>query len=180
MAKLFRTIVSKLHIQVTEWKDSIPLVQSALNQAPSPQRNNIAPVTTMAGIDSSPPIKKVLKSETENLVTLQDAQHDRSFNIHILNTCKTCNQWLAVLWNTNSSERTIRATAGGHPTFRLVIAFSLLERTLTTVRSYAFDSADQDGLLRLSLIQFTTWQSFKTVRLIKYNSLVYVIPPIGY
>lgn len=40
----FRYILSELHLQVGDWPDLLPLIQIALNNSQSPQRNNIAPI----------------------------------------------------------------------------------------------------------------------------------------
>jgi transposase InsO family protein len=44
-----RSVISELQLRPEEWPDILPLLQSALNNAPSPQRGNVSPVTAFTG-----------------------------------------------------------------------------------------------------------------------------------
>lgn len=49
--ELFRTlraVLSELQMRSNEWPDLLPIIQSALNKSPSPQRNNIALITAFS------------------------------------------------------------------------------------------------------------------------------------
>ena len=70
----------------TAWPDVLPLVQSALNNAPSPQRANISPITAFLGRDPTPPIGKFIRSSVVTPVTIEKLQLEKSLNIESLKT----------------------------------------------------------------------------------------------
>lgn len=51
----FRAVASELQIRPEEWVDLLPLSQSVLNNAPSPQRANLSPITSFTGMAPTPP-----------------------------------------------------------------------------------------------------------------------------
>ena len=62
----------------------MPLVQSALNNAPSPQRGNVAPITASTGMEPSPPLATFLRTVTTKPVTLSEVQRERAINTEAL------------------------------------------------------------------------------------------------
>lgn len=67
-----------------DWTQLVPLFQSALNNAPSPQRNNVPPVTAFTGLPATPPVSTFLRSPDLHAVSLADAQIESTFNIQQL------------------------------------------------------------------------------------------------
>lgn len=65
----FRALVSELGIWFGEWTDLLPLVQSALNNEPSPERKKITPIRAFTGMEPSTPISTFSRSETMESVT---------------------------------------------------------------------------------------------------------------
>jgi transposase InsO family protein len=84
MLRVFRSVISELRMGFNEWPDILPLVQSVLNNSPSPQRQNIAPLTAFTGNLPTPPISTFVRSSTATPVTLSDAQKERLQNINAL------------------------------------------------------------------------------------------------
>lgn len=73
--------VSQPRMDFKEWPDILPVVQCALNNAPSPQRGNVAPMTAFIGRQPSPPIKTFLRTTTIEVVPISDVQQERALNI---------------------------------------------------------------------------------------------------
>ena len=71
-------------MQLNEWPDILPLVQSALNSAAAPSRGNIAPVTAFMGLNPTPPITTFLRTTTVTPLTLTLLQQERLLNIKAL------------------------------------------------------------------------------------------------
>jgi len=84
LLRVFRSVVSELQMDLKEWPDLMPLVQSALNNAPSPQRGNVAPITAFTGMEPSPPIATFLRTVTTKPVTLSEVQRERAINTEAL------------------------------------------------------------------------------------------------
>jgi len=80
LLRVFRAAVSELQMRFEEWPDLLPVVQSVLNNAPSPQRGNISPITAFTGMDATPPIATILRTDTATPVTVAEAQRERLFN----------------------------------------------------------------------------------------------------
>lgn len=70
IVRKFRAVLSELLFRPKECPDLLPLVQSALNNAPSAQRGKVAPLTAFTGQDSIPPVKNFLGTETSAPVAL--------------------------------------------------------------------------------------------------------------
>ena len=81
LLRVSRAILSELQLQHTSWPDLVPMFQLALNNSPSPQRNNTAPLTAFTRLEASPPIATFLRSATAQTVTLTQAQQERCVNI---------------------------------------------------------------------------------------------------
>lgn len=67
-------MISELHLDFKEWPDFLPLVRSVLNNAPSPARTNVAPVTTFTGHEPTTPIQAFLRSKNLSIVTVSKAR----------------------------------------------------------------------------------------------------------
>jgi len=79
-----RSVLSELQMGFDEWPDFVPLVQSALNNAPSPQRGKIPPLTAFTGMGTAPPISTFLRASTAKSVTVSQVQRERCLNIETL------------------------------------------------------------------------------------------------
>lgn len=75
---VFRSVVSELQMQPKEWTDLVPLIQSVLNNAPSPQRRNITPITAFTGMDPTPPVSTFILSSTCAPVLVSDTARAHS------------------------------------------------------------------------------------------------------
>jgi transposase InsO family protein len=84
LLRVFRAVASELQMRLEEWPDILPLVQSVLNNAPSPSRGNVAPLTAFTGQDPSPPISTFMRTETAKPVTMSQVQRERALNIEKL------------------------------------------------------------------------------------------------
>ena len=51
-----RAILSELQLPLNTWPDILPIIQSALNHSPSPQRKDLSPIEIFTGLKPSPPI----------------------------------------------------------------------------------------------------------------------------
>ena len=67
-----------------EWSDLIPIVQSVLNNSPSPHRGNVCPFTAFMGCDPTPPVLTFLRSSTTTPVTVTEAQRESALNVEEL------------------------------------------------------------------------------------------------
>ena len=81
LIRVNRAVLSELQMRHTEWPDILPLVQSVLNNSPSPARANVSPVMAFLGREATPPIRTFLRSKTLRPVTLSEAQAERAFNV---------------------------------------------------------------------------------------------------
>lgn len=84
LLRVFRAVTSELQMAFTEWRDILPLVQSALNNAPSPQRGNIAPITAFMGREPSSPITTFLRSSIVKPITVEELQLEQALNVETL------------------------------------------------------------------------------------------------
>lgn len=84
MLRVFRSIVSEFQMSLDEWPDLLPVVQSALNNAPSPSRGNISPITAFVGKEPTPPIATFLRTDSVKPITVTDAQRERLINVQAL------------------------------------------------------------------------------------------------
>ena len=84
LLRVFESIVSELQMKFSEGPDLLPLVQSALNNAPSPRRGNILPITGFLGRDPKPRIGTFLRTKNTETVTLEDSDRERMLNVSLL------------------------------------------------------------------------------------------------
>ena len=78
--RIFRATLSELRMRPDEWPALVPVLQSALNCAPSASRRNKAPVTAFLGIEPPSPVSVIRRTSTE-LISLTDAIRETSFNV---------------------------------------------------------------------------------------------------
>lgn len=81
LLRVFRAVLSELQMRHDEWPDLLPLVQSALNTAPSPQRGDVSPITAFTGLPPTPPISTFIRTATAKALTITEAQRECVFNI---------------------------------------------------------------------------------------------------
>lgn len=56
LLRTFRVVLSEPQLPSSKCPDLLPVIQSALNYSPSPQRGNVAPITAFTGTNPLPPI----------------------------------------------------------------------------------------------------------------------------
>lgn len=81
LLRVARSLLSELQQRPSEWPQLVPLFQSAINNSPSPQRDNIAPITAFTGRQPSPPISTFLQSADSQPMTITETQRERAFNL---------------------------------------------------------------------------------------------------
>lgn len=79
-----RAVLSELQLPKEEWPDFLPFVQSALNNAPSPQREGVPSITAFPVRDTSPPIGTFLRSLKLKTISVEKLVLERAFNIEAL------------------------------------------------------------------------------------------------
>lgn len=79
--RVYHAVLSELHLRPNEWADLVPIFQSALNHAPSPQLHSIPPITELTGMAPQPPFATFMSGRTAKPITLTELQRERSFNI---------------------------------------------------------------------------------------------------
>ena len=79
--RVFRALTSELRLEFQEWPDLVQVVQSVLNNSPSPQRRDIAPVTVFTGLPAKTPVTTFLRSSTQKIMSVQQAQHESALNL---------------------------------------------------------------------------------------------------
>lgn len=84
LLRVARAVLSELQQRPDAWPQLVPLFQSALNNAPSPQRNNVAPITAFTGRPSSTPISTFLRVDDSVPQTLSDTQREKCLNMQAL------------------------------------------------------------------------------------------------
>lgn len=80
LLRVLRSLISELQMDQKEWPDLIPIVQSVLNNSPSPHRGNVCPLTAFMGRDPTAPVNTFLRSTTATPVTITDAQLESKLN----------------------------------------------------------------------------------------------------
>lgn len=86
LLRVFRAVVSELRLDHSYWPDLLPLVQSAIKNAPSPQCGNVSPVTAITVLVSTPPIATFYRSRTQTAVTISELNREHALNVEEL--CK--------------------------------------------------------------------------------------------
>lgn len=81
VVRTFRALASELQVDFQEWPDLLPVIQSALNNAPSPSRNNVPQVTAFLGKEATPPISTFLRTATVSSITVTAIQQKPCINI---------------------------------------------------------------------------------------------------
>ena len=79
--RTFRAVLSELRFPHSEWPDLTPVIQSALNNSPSPQRRNMAPITIFSGLPPSSPVSTFKRSCTGKIVSVSDARTELERNL---------------------------------------------------------------------------------------------------
>lgn len=86
LLRVTRSLLSELQQRPDSWPQLVPVVQSAINNAPSPQRNGVAPITAFTGREPSTPISTFLRMGDSVPQTISEAQREKGFNIQSLIT----------------------------------------------------------------------------------------------
>lgn len=79
-----RSVLSELQLRFEEWPDLFPLIQSVINNSPSPQRGNVALVKAFHGAEPTPPISNFYRTAGASVVTLTELQREKSTNVAVL------------------------------------------------------------------------------------------------
>lgn len=72
---------SELCLDLTEWPGLVPLVQSGLNNAPSAQRRNMAPITIFMGAEPFGPISSFMRRTNGKSVTPSAASLEKALSL---------------------------------------------------------------------------------------------------
>lgn len=87
LLKTARALISELKLRTHSWPDVIPIIQSAVNLSPSPQRKNIPPLTAFSGLKPRQPINTFIRSDTAQVITVEQATMERLKNMtELINT----------------------------------------------------------------------------------------------
>lgn len=81
IVRIFRTTLSELQLSQEDWPDLLTLVQSVINNSPSPQRGNVCPITAFTGHESTPTIKTFIQSISMKAINSDDIHLERLSNI---------------------------------------------------------------------------------------------------
>lgn len=101
-----------------EWPDLLPVVQSVLNNAPSPQRGDVAPIASFTGRKPSAPVKTFLRRSSSSPVTITDVQLKLAINTEELQKfCEDIHPVVQTTLEDNSSEARRSASRGKCPNF---------------------------------------------------------------
>lgn len=84
LLRISRALLSKTQFPKEEWPQLPPIFQSAINNSPSPARNNIAPITAFTGAAPSRPIDTFIRTTDSSVVTLTDIQRERALHVDSL------------------------------------------------------------------------------------------------
>lgn len=82
--KVCRSITVELHMKAEEWSYLLPIVQTILNNSPSPQNRNIPLLTVSRSMKPTAPISMFMRSSVSAAVTVTDMQRERMINIPFL------------------------------------------------------------------------------------------------
>lgn len=80
LLRVFHSVASELQIRSEEWPELLPVVHSALNNAPSPHRAYTASVSAFTGMYATPPVSTLIRSSKAVPVTVTGLQRERAFN----------------------------------------------------------------------------------------------------
>lgn len=105
--RTFRALVSEFQMDFSEWPDLLP-IQSALNNAPSPQRGNTPPITAFLGLEPTPPIATFIRTAKTQPMTVKAALLEKFVNIEALKT-KIANQHSLVQSNLRRNHEASRS-----------------------------------------------------------------------
>lgn len=82
---IFRLMAFDLQMTNEKWPDLFSLVQSAMNNAPSPQRTSVRPIKAMTGIPVTAPIERFYHVQTTASVAIANLNYE-----HVLNREEIC------------------------------------------------------------------------------------------
>jgi transposase InsO family protein len=69
-----RALLSEFQLNSKQWPEVARIVQSVLNNSPSPHRGNIAPITASTGRAPDSPLRSLVTPDTNVTLTLDDVQ----------------------------------------------------------------------------------------------------------
>jgi hypothetical protein len=75
-----RALLSEFQLRPNQWPDVARIVQSIINNSPSPQRGNIAPITAFTGREPDSPLQSLVHSTTGTTMTLDTARATQLVN----------------------------------------------------------------------------------------------------
>lgn len=77
----FRWFTYELHLFHGEWPDNFHLVQSEINNEPSPQRSGLVPIKAMTELPPSPPPSPFYRGHKYAPVAVWDASRETALNV---------------------------------------------------------------------------------------------------
>lgn len=118
LLRVLRSTLSELQMDHQEWPDLIPIVQSVLNNAPSPQRGNISPITAFMGREPTPPIQTFLRTSTSKPVSLTELQLESMMNVEeLLKLCAEIHPRVQSSLDKHRAQHRQNASRGQLPNF---------------------------------------------------------------
>lgn len=85
LLRVFRSVKQEQNMSFPECLDLLPLVQSALNDAPSPKRGNISLITALLEREHSPLLRTFFRSSVTKRVTVEYIELEEALDINSLN-----------------------------------------------------------------------------------------------
>jgi hypothetical protein len=79
-----RALLSEFQLNSKQWPEVARIVQSVLNNSPSPHRGNIAPITAFTGRAPDSPLRSLVTPDTNVTLTLDDVQAQQLLQIQEL------------------------------------------------------------------------------------------------
>ena len=118
LLRVLRATLSELQMENKEWPDLIPIVQSVLNNSPSPQRGNVCPITAFQGREPTPPVCTFIRTATTTPVTVTEAQLESKLNIEkLIEFCAELHPRVNATLTTNRKKAREHASRGCLPNF---------------------------------------------------------------
>lgn len=75
-------------MRAEEWADILPVIKSAFNNVPSPQRNSVSPITTLNGMEPRVSVNTSLRIEIAKKMTVEEVPCERAIIVdELTNFC---------------------------------------------------------------------------------------------
>jgi hypothetical protein len=178
-----RGLLSEFKLAPTEWPQVIPIVQSVLNNSPSPQRGNIAPITAFTGLPADSPLLSLTATDTQESLSLPLIKARQILHITELRTTmdaihRTCAGAASNAVNAPASHSTPNA-ASPLPTGMWAILFWSRNGTRRPPTSFLCDGVAHAESYKSSLTMSTksrTWKADTRLKCTVHGSATSTTP----